>query len=157
MNLEVELKNFIMGIVVGNSEMVSKAGTALLKMPYGNDFIIIALREAIAYGYLQARDETAATIGSILPKSKKRKMLSSIAKGLSDPKVDKNIDWIDGIIFEDANISVEERQEFWNRISRVKEVQCLFEKLSSTTDRYYEPAESMSVCSGNRFNEDLDA
>lgn len=129
----VRVRDLVNGIALDNPCIIQEALKELLEMPAtpAHDYIVIVLYEALMNKKkrLEPCSKTAAIIsGLILETVTERTVLEAIADGINDPVVCEDPNWLDDIVFKDADISPEERHEFWGCIDRVLEVRELFFK-----------------------------
>lgn len=127
-----EVRKLVEGLYLDNPKKIQEiqeALKALLEAPpvEGEDYIIVAIKEAIDGGYLSPCGKTAAIISGIISEATlHRDILTAVAEGINDQVVCQDPNWLNDIIFEDTDIEPEARQAFWDCIDRVQEVKALF-------------------------------
>ena len=125
----IEVRKLVESLYIDDPKKIQEALKVLLEAPPadGEDYVIVAIKEAIDNGRLLPCGKTAAIISGIIAEmSPCREILTAIAEGVNDPIVCQDPNWINDIIFKDTGIKPEARQGFWDCIDKVQEVKALF-------------------------------
>ena len=100
-----EVRKLVEGLYLDNPRKIQESLKALLEAPpaEGEDYIIVAIKEAIDGGYLSPCGKTAAIISGIISEATlHRDILAAVAEGINDQVVCQDPNWLNDIIFEES-------------------------------------------------------
>lgn len=125
----IEVRKLVESLYIDNPKKIQEALKVLLEAPPadGEDYVIVAIKEAIDAGRLSPKSDATTTISATIAEmSPHRDLLVAIGNGINNPVIRQNPSWINDIIFKDTGIKPEARQAFWDCIDKVQEVKALF-------------------------------